>query len=206
MVVILVGPEEKRFELPRSLLCESSLFFSKAFEGHFKEATDGTLKLPEDDPVAFTKLALWMYEKKIDGLNILTYAIQELREKFEGFCQLYYLADKLQFTALLDETMLQIAEFDKWGGEEEVILPCVAEIYDKTGKGSPLRDFVTRTLAQYFAEENWLKKNPGCQTLLEDHPGFAAEQFCAVAEFLQAKKGNWSQGARATVRMRMRRR
>lgn len=52
-VTILVGPEEVKFELPKNLLITYAPFFKAALDGNFKEAKEGLLRLPEDDPVHF---------------------------------------------------------------------------------------------------------------------------------------------------------
>ena len=53
LVKILVGPEEKEYELPRDLLSFYSPFFKACFTGEFKESKEQILRLPEDKTHVF---------------------------------------------------------------------------------------------------------------------------------------------------------
>lgn len=68
MAVVLVGPEKKRFEIHKGLVCSRSEFFKAAFTGNFKESTDGILTLPEDDPAPFKHFVHWLYTGSLRGL------------------------------------------------------------------------------------------------------------------------------------------
>lgn len=67
MVQILVGPDEKRFDVHKELLCSVSDFFSAALNGGFKEAATGVVKLPEQDTETFQYFVHWLYSGKLTG-------------------------------------------------------------------------------------------------------------------------------------------
>lgn len=55
-VSIIVGPNKKIIKLPRDLLIHHSSYFRACFGGAFKEAKEGVLRLPDDDPKYFELL------------------------------------------------------------------------------------------------------------------------------------------------------
>ena len=73
VVTIFVGPARIKWSLHENLLSATSDFFRSAFNGGFKESTDDTLALPEDDPAAFELFVRWLYGKALSpaagGLN-----------------------------------------------------------------------------------------------------------------------------------------
>ena len=56
IVTIHVGPKRKAFAIHKALICSRSDFFSKAFNGPFKEGVEDAMYLPEDSPNAFSAL------------------------------------------------------------------------------------------------------------------------------------------------------
>ena len=102
--MILVGPDEKRFELPQNLICKYSPFFSRGFEGRSQEATDGVLLLPEDNADLFANVAYWLFGKKLMLSNTMFgLASSDYQKRFRRTLQLYYLVDKLGIVDLLDD-------------------------------------------------------------------------------------------------------
>ena len=113
MITILVGPEERRFNLHKKLLCQRSSFFTKAFEGGFAEAEQSTMRLVDVNIAAFGLFVDWVYR---DSLNPIVWtdldtiiwndmkaslgtkrtddrcAINLARER--PYHEVYYLADK----------------------------------------------------------------------------------------------------------------
>jgi len=56
LVDVYVGPEKKRYPLPKPLLIHHSKFFEKCFNGQFKEGQTQKLGLPEDKVFHFETL------------------------------------------------------------------------------------------------------------------------------------------------------
>ncbi|KAI9879186.1 MAG: hypothetical protein M1830_009261, partial [Pleopsidium flavum] len=67
VVKVLVGSEEKAFDLHKELLCSTSKFFAAAFGGRFKEAEVGVIKLPEQKVETFEYFVHWLYRRKLTG-------------------------------------------------------------------------------------------------------------------------------------------
>ncbi|KAL8881014.1 MAG: hypothetical protein Q9198_001696 [Flavoplaca austrocitrina] len=89
VVTILVGPEETPFRIHKGLLCCKSEYFRAAFEGSFKESTEKSVHLRDDDPKVFQFYATWIYTQKsvIDSTHG--------QRRMDICCRLYVLADKL---------------------------------------------------------------------------------------------------------------
>jgi hypothetical protein len=58
---LLVGPNEKPFQVPRDLLTLHSPVFDKMCTLPFKESIDQLIKLPEDEPSAFEDFFIWLH-------------------------------------------------------------------------------------------------------------------------------------------------
>lgn len=63
-VVVLVGPEEKRYTLHKDALIRRSTFFKAALTREFRESKENLVKLPEADVEAFAIFAQWIYGKE----------------------------------------------------------------------------------------------------------------------------------------------
>jgi hypothetical protein len=66
VVTLYVGAKRKKFQVHKKLLCDRSSF-QKAFSGdsNFKEATEGIMHLPEDDPATFDRIINWLYRDQL---------------------------------------------------------------------------------------------------------------------------------------------
>ncbi|KAI4170849.1 MAG: hypothetical protein LQ346_008815 [Caloplaca aetnensis] len=91
IVTIFIGPEKKAFPIHKALLSAKSTFFRGAFEGDFKEATDKSLTLAEDDPNCFARYVLWIYNQVLDPIR----HGQDAKPMLDEYCKLFVLADKL---------------------------------------------------------------------------------------------------------------
>ncbi|KAL9023648.1 MAG: hypothetical protein Q9180_008157 [Flavoplaca navasiana] len=89
VVTILVGLEETPFRIHEGLLCSKSEYFRAAFEGSFKESTEKSVHLRDDDPKVFQFYATWIYTQKL----VINSTNGQL--KVDICCRLYVLADKL---------------------------------------------------------------------------------------------------------------
>ena len=68
-VVVLVGVTEQRFFAHRDVLCDGSDFFKAACMGEWREVKDKTIRLSEQQPVAFRIYINWRYTASIDLWN-----------------------------------------------------------------------------------------------------------------------------------------
>ena len=68
MVTLFVGASQKPFYVHVDLLCNASSFFKAAFAGDFKESSDKTMQLPEDDEDLFSLFIDWLYHQRYEML------------------------------------------------------------------------------------------------------------------------------------------
>ncbi|KAF7863072.1 hypothetical protein EAF04_007155 [Stromatinia cepivora] len=136
MVDIYVGKEKQLFRIYKDLLCNKIEFFDKMFNGNFKEATENTAILPEDDPEAFDMLMCWAAYGTIRSLR---------HENFQKTLNLWILVEKLCLGSLQDHVMDMWRNNDKledkyYKAEE------LQYIFDKTPSKSPPRQYAARML------------------------------------------------------------
>lgn len=62
---ILVGPEQRKFIVHTSKLREIP-FFRACLDVPMRESLEGVVKMPEDDPAAFSEVVDWIYHKKFE--------------------------------------------------------------------------------------------------------------------------------------------
>ncbi|KAK3715690.1 hypothetical protein LTR37_006915 [Vermiconidia calcicola] len=68
-VTVLIGKDEKKFALHKSLICKSSIFFWAAYSGVWKESKEATVRLPETETQSFTTYVGWLYTERVDLLE-----------------------------------------------------------------------------------------------------------------------------------------
>ncbi|THY80361.1 hypothetical protein D6C92_10628 [Aureobasidium pullulans] len=77
IVVVEVGPEKQAFSIHKDLLCFYSDYFRGAFDSSFKEAAEGKLSLPTEDPAIFDIFNGFIYTRQlrdatdVRGLDLL---------------------------------------------------------------------------------------------------------------------------------------
>lgn len=125
VVRLVVGEECELITVHKRLICSSSDFFEKAFNGGFKEAKENEIKPPEDKPTTVQVYVRWLYTKILP------------RSGFDftmvDYLELYYFAAKICCTELKDITMDEfqdhlLTDFNPWGISTEMI----REAFDRT--------------------------------------------------------------------------
>ena len=100
MVKVIIGTElaeaEATFEMYKGVLIFHSDHFRSAFSGRFSEAQDGILRLPGDDPAAFTYFKNWLYTRTLQVSNRVDCQAMET----EAIVKVYIFADCRQIPAL----------------------------------------------------------------------------------------------------------
>lgn len=72
--------------LHKARLCSASEFFEKAFDGGFKEATEGKMTMEDVDPEIFGYLVDPFYQKSFK-------VAENVKEKVDRYVDVYLLAD-----------------------------------------------------------------------------------------------------------------
>ncbi|PQE12675.1 BTB POZ domain-containing protein [Rutstroemia sp. NJR-2017a BBW] len=140
IVTIYVGKDKAEFAIHKKLLCDRVKFFDKAFRGRFKEAEDGVMHLPEEDPDAFGLFVEWIYQARLPSFHSL--------EDSKLFYKLYMFAEKTVQEELANATadILRGAKYH-FIGTKELVFDIIEEVYEKTIDRSPLRKLCASDLA-----------------------------------------------------------
>ncbi|TVY89016.1 hypothetical protein LAWI1_G007186 [Lachnellula willkommii] len=142
IVTIHVGPERKAFAIHKNLICNRSDFFSKAFNGPFKEGIDGTMHLPEDDAQAFSALVVWMYSGQLPPFPNAKFAedITGSSDYIFSLMPLFHLSEKLCLNAVTNILMDTIQDLHLKHSREFSSV-ALKDIYAMTHQGSKLRTY-----------------------------------------------------------------
>lgn len=60
-----MGKAKEEFIFHKSFLCSLAPFFRAALEGHFKEASEEAITMPEETPMVVRRFQLWAYSGSI---------------------------------------------------------------------------------------------------------------------------------------------
>lgn len=132
-MTVVVGSEKKSYLLHKGLLCFYSDYFRAAFNGSFKEATDGKIELMDVEPKVFDIFQIWLYSRRL----------QTSEDSFPSYTtlgQLWVFGDKHQIPLLQNEVMDGI--FAKEAELKVFHTSLVKLAYEQTPVGSPLRKAV----------------------------------------------------------------
>ena len=131
-VQVIVGQENKLFNVHKGVLCGVAPFFRAAFDGQFVEGTEQVLRLPEDDPTLFRHFQLWMYTKQIlddvEALDRVTYKL---------LIDLHIFGDKYGIPDLQDAAIDVL--IDKAIATKVYPTSLFDHVYQNTASDSPLR-------------------------------------------------------------------
>ncbi|KAF1939412.1 hypothetical protein EJ02DRAFT_457009 [Clathrospora elynae] len=86
----------------KAILCKESAFFLKAFTGKIREATEGVMKLHDDDPQHFEVLLKFIYSDKYDKDAITQLAADDKNKRVVIPIGVYAVADKYDVPKLYD--------------------------------------------------------------------------------------------------------
>ncbi|THW11129.1 hypothetical protein D6D23_10523 [Aureobasidium pullulans] len=137
-VVLSVGPSKQEFTVHRELLCFYSDFFRAAFNGSFKEATEGRIELPDTQVDVFEIFQVWLYSRSL--LNTEDLQDQPDSQKYPDFeilAGLWVFGDKCQIPLLQNCAADAIIQYNK--DENRFRTSVLKTAYDHTMEGSPLR-------------------------------------------------------------------
>ena len=164
-VTLFVGKGKKPFYVHQEQLCEVSSFFKAAFTSEFRESSEKTMDLVEEDEDTFDRFVQWLYGQQYDvplgnGLE---------GDRFAEPLRLFVLAEKFDVSKLKSLLMVKIFAAGKQGG---VAPQCASLIYayNNTHSGSVIR----RLLADWYAfrfPQAWYR-GESVQKWFRKHPDF----------------------------------
>lgn len=199
MVTLLVGGEETPFNIHMDLLCKASPFFKSAFmgAGTFKETSEKSMKLPEDDPAVIDRLIQWIYFGcyPVDS-EIKTESADQLQELLNAslmqFATLYVTADKYGIVELKNHVIDQLFDL---AIQRKVHMSknnnLIGYIYENTIAGSALRKLLVEWFVWYYPryfKACWTEKD------VADHPNFTMDVLARLAARVGGKSDPFTPG------------
>ena len=192
-VTLFVGTSQKPFYVHGDLLCDVSSFFKAAFTGDFKESSDKTMQLPEDDENIFSLFIDWLYNQRYEmlpepddddeDLNDEDDVYEEEREddRYLSAFKLFVFAEKYDVPDLkwlLTKTLFADVAACQMGPTNA----SVNYLYGHTARSAGIR----RLIADWHA---WRMdpvyfERPNFRALLEKHPEFSADINLSYAKYL----------------------
>ena len=128
---ITVGSQRREFIVHKQILCRSSPYFEKMFNGSFKEAGAASAAFPEHHPYSFEILLLWIY----NGQNASSLLSRSDQKIDWSISETYSLADMLQIPSLKDQLVSHLVQDQKRSAN----LGSLARAYSRTPAGCGLR-------------------------------------------------------------------
>ncbi|THY39224.1 hypothetical protein D6C97_10372 [Aureobasidium pullulans] len=142
IVVVEVGPEKQAFSIHKDLLCFYSDYFRGAFDSSFKEAAEGKLSLPTEDPAIFDIFNGFIYTRQLRDAT----DVKGPNLSFITLVALWIFGDKYIVPALQNKAIDAFKE----RSDKLRSIPWqlhLRTIYDNTLHGSPLRRIITDMMA-----------------------------------------------------------
>lgn len=196
MITLLVGEQKVPFHVHMDILCRRSSFFESAFmgSGHFKETSEKSMTLPEDDAQVFDNLIQWLYSGKL--LNIAQSAVKESREQADKLylqlALLYVTADKYIIHELQNHVMSYICKLKQVHRPVPPGPNVINYIYNNSAQNSPFR----RLLVQWYV---WtvplsIYSQPSMLEWLRAKSDFAADLVVELSLRASGEKNPWETG------------
>ena len=146
IIYIEIGLAGTRFGIHRGLLCEYSAYFRAALLGNFPEATEGVVRLPDEEVEVFELVNGWLYTQTIPdmleaGVETLSCLLVEL----------YIFGERTAMPKLQNDTIDAIIRTTT--RQLLINTKVIPRAYEETPKSSPLRKLLVDIFALTFAEE-----------------------------------------------------
>ena len=176
-VTLLVGDNKKVFHIHEANLFEASSFFKAAFNSDFRESSERSMTLPEDDDFVFELFVEWIY-RGCYKLPLTQVPIPDLIT-YKRHVQLFVLADKYNVpnlkTAVLSELFIIIKKREYWPDADTI-----AYAFEHTFQNSLIRQFLADHMACNWPSAKY--KDPEIQGWLRAHPDISTEVNMSFAK------------------------
>ena len=186
VVTLYVGNDRKVFYIHRCLLCNASPVFKAAFAGKFKESSELSMDLPDEDVGSVNRLVQWLYTQcyKVNDYDSKVH----LHARFWQLARLNALADKYDIVTLRNDVVDKFfAVFsDPKGAHSRTPPPELVEhVYTNSSKRCALRDLLAAVYC-WNVPIGWYGKAVA-RDHLDSIPAFAVDIVLAMAQKLSGK-------------------
>ena len=188
----MVGPSQEVFEIHRGILCNLSAYFRAAIDGKFKEAQDGRIILPVNDPEIFERFQLWAYR---GTLLLQGQEIKNLNSTI--LTELYIFAEARDVPTLQNAAVDALIQWEV--SVKKIPTNALSRIYANTRVTSPIRRLVVDMSVNKddLSNEGWFLVNEE-----EEDEGWPREFLFAMARRFYDLKKAGSKGERDLWKLR----
>ncbi|MCJ1454345.1 hypothetical protein MMC28_004698 [Mycoblastus sanguinarius] len=176
-ITLIVGDAKIAFHVHEELLCEASSVFKAGFASKFKEGSEKTMKLPEDDIDTVDIFVQWLYRQQPSPSTIEIPSLDDVIGM--QLMRLFVFADKYDVPNL----KLSIYENIFTAAKSGLRLPhatAVEYVYSNTKMGSGIRAILVDVFV-WRVEQSWFE-SPTVPSWLVKVPEFASDMVIAFAK------------------------
>ena len=172
-MTLYVGADKSVFHVHQNLLFDASPVFKAAFSGNFREASERSMPLPDDDKDLIGSMIKWLYTKKLH----LTIPVSKETSNvcYMELAKLNALAEKYDILSLRNDIIDEFFELSKSPKNfQPPQIPPIKHVYDTTSERSSLRKLMVAWYA-YHINFAWYERDITKDTLAEISPDFAID-------------------------------
>lgn len=157
-----VGKDDKEqvFLVDKDIICTRSGFFAKALKGGWKEADEGLVRLPEDDPQIFKLYLNLVY---FGSIPAKARDVKEISDEDMELFKLYILSERLQDTHSQNTIIEAVhASLHETRFNDLYYLPSIPNIehiYSETLPSSPIQQLLVDNIVHRASPGTFKAKN-----------------------------------------------
>ena len=180
MVTLYVGKDREVFCIHRNLLCNASPVFRAALIGNFRESSEHSMDLPEEDVGSVNRLVQWLYAKRYELDD--AFSEEHLHARFWQLGRLNALADKYDIITLRNDIakMFFILFKSQRVPRLQPSTDLVEYVYTNSSKRCALRDLLAAVYC-WKVNYSWYSE-VGVQDKLNSIPAFGGDIAIAMAQ------------------------
>ena len=186
MVTLYVGNDREVFRVHQSLLCNASPVFKAAFDGNFRESSDHSMDLPEEDVGSVNRLVQWLYAKRYELDDCLSEA--HMHARLWQLARLNALADKYDIVRLQEDILESFFILFRSHKVPRLLPPIelVEYVYTNSSTRCALRDLLAAIYC-WKINYSWYGE-VGVKDKLNSIPAFGGDVAIAMAQKLLGKE------------------
>ena len=161
IINVKVGPKAKVYGIHNALVCGVSLFFRAALAGNFKK---GAIDLIEESTDVFDCFNAWLYTRILID-NQTLYSKPSDPDISNHLCAIYIFAEKYLIPRLQNACI--DALINRAHKTQIYHVSGMVHIWENTREGSPLRRYLTDSLARYGSHDEMVEAMANKDILLE---------------------------------------
>ena len=173
IVTFYVGPDKAVFHVHQNLLFDASPVFKAGFSGNFKEASERSMTLPDDDKDLVGSMIQWLYTQKLH--LTMPVSMETSNVCYMKLAKLNALAEKYDIRSLKNDIIDKI--FDLGPSSKDLKppqIPPTKYVYDTTSERSSFRKLLVAWNA-YHIDCAWYERDTTRNVLAGGSPDFVLD-------------------------------